>query len=143
VLLPVCRLHHFCDAGPARPAQQCEHALLLRSGDRSGLLCLLRRSTTGFSAFGGISSASMFAAFDPADRGGFLGLAARDGALRRDGAFGLTLPILGAALSRLLAFSMEESAWLGLLRFAAPKLTLARPKAPQIAGQALIAPAGR
>src|SRR5262245_24571729 len=29
VLLPVSRLHHFCDAGSLRPAQQCEHALLL------------------------------------------------------------------------------------------------------------------
>src|ERR1700737_1705288 len=29
VLLPVRRLHHFCDAGPLRLAQQCEHALLL------------------------------------------------------------------------------------------------------------------
>jgi transposase len=29
VLLPVRRLHHFCDAGPIGLAQQCEHALLL------------------------------------------------------------------------------------------------------------------
>src|SRR5580692_6408558 len=29
VLLPVRRLHHFCDAGPRGLAQQCEHALLL------------------------------------------------------------------------------------------------------------------
>src|SRR5262245_43677355 len=36
------------------------------------------------SAFGGIFAASIFAAFDPEDRDGFLGLAARDGALRRD-----------------------------------------------------------
>src|SRR5262245_46387305 len=29
VLLPVCRLHHLCDARPLRLAQQAEHALLL------------------------------------------------------------------------------------------------------------------
>ncbi len=29
MLLPVCRLHHLCDAGPLRLAQQGEHALLL------------------------------------------------------------------------------------------------------------------
>src|SRR5580693_10697778 len=29
VLLPVGRLHHFCDAGPIGLAQQCEHVLLL------------------------------------------------------------------------------------------------------------------
>src|SRR6202035_5746772 len=29
VLLPVRRLHHFCEAGPIGLAQQCEHALLL------------------------------------------------------------------------------------------------------------------
>ena len=29
MLLPVCRLHHFCDAGPRGLAQQGEHALLL------------------------------------------------------------------------------------------------------------------
>src|ERR1700758_1489950 len=29
VLLPVCRLHHLCDAGPVGLAQQSKHALLL------------------------------------------------------------------------------------------------------------------
>src|ERR1700732_3788880 len=29
VLLPVCCLHHLCDACPLRPAEESEHALLL------------------------------------------------------------------------------------------------------------------
>jgi hypothetical protein len=105
------------------------------SGERGGLRGRLTRSTPGSLAFGDIFAASIFAAFDPADRSDFLGLAARDGALRCDGAFGLARPFLAAALSRFGVYSTERvgMVWAPLVR--APKLTLARPEAPHIAGE--------
>jgi hypothetical protein len=48
------------------------------------------------------------AVFNPTDRSGSLGLAATDGALRREGAFGLAAPFLGAVLSKFWVFSTER-----------------------------------
>ena len=76
MLLPGCRLHHLFDTGPFGLAQQGEHALLARA-------------TFGSSAFNGV-----------------LALAAADATLRRDVAFDLTLPFLGAALLGFRDFSM-------------------------------------
>jgi hypothetical protein len=82
---------------------------------------LVTRSTCGSSAFGGIFAA-----------------AAADVTLRRLGAEDLALLFLGPVLSMCGAFSMEGvDMVLGSFWIAAPELTLARPKAPQIAGRAL------
>ena len=96
MLLPVRRLHHFCDAGPIGLAQQGEHALLL--GDALDL----------WSIFTGVLAAATRSAFESTDRGGFLAVAAIDGTLRRDDVFDLALPFLGAALSRLRDFATER-----------------------------------
>jgi len=48
------------------------------------------------------------AGFNPTDRSGFLGPAATDGASRREGAFGLAPPFLGAVLSKFWVFSTER-----------------------------------
>jgi hypothetical protein len=82
--------------------------------------CLVTRSTFGSSLFGGA-----------------LAVAAADMTLRRAVALDLTLLFLDAAVLRFRDFAMEGVDIFRLRWFAAPDLTLARPKAPQIAGRAL------
>ncbi|MFZ3325006.1 MAG: hypothetical protein WA231_03550 [Methylocella sp.] len=59
---------------------------------------MVARTTFGSPAFNGALAVATRSAFDSTDRVGFLALAAGDVTLRRDVAFDLTLPILGAAL---------------------------------------------
>jgi hypothetical protein len=80
--------------------------------------CLVTRSTFGSSAFTG-----------------FLALAAPGVILRRDDAVDLALTFLDPALLAFRDFAMEGVDLVRLRWFAAPDLTLARPKAPQIAGR--------
>src|SRR5580704_382841 len=87
VLLPVRRLHHFCDAGPLRLAQQCEHALLLGHSLRPWFVSLPQR-------LGGGDSLGL--RFNRSRR--FLGVGSRDVTFRRDAVFDWPLPFLGAAL---------------------------------------------
>ena len=70
-------------------------------------------------------------------------VAAADETRRRDGAFDLTPPFLDGALLGFRDFAMEKvDIVLGLRWLATPKLALARPKAPHVAGRALSASAG-
>src|SRR6202047_3265170 len=87
--------------------------------------CLVTRSTFGSSAFNGVFA-----------------VVAADVTLRRAVALDLTLLFLDAAAIRFRDFAMEGVDIFRLRWFAASELTLARPKAPQIAGRALSAPAG-
>src|SRR5580692_2210915 len=88
--------------------------------------CLVTRSTFGSSLFGGILA----------------GVAA-DVTWRRAVALDLTLLFLDAAVLRFRDFAMEGVDIFRLHWFAAPDLTLARPKAPQIARRALsVSPGG-
>src|ERR1019366_4316537 len=66
-----------------------------------------------------------------------LAVVAADVTLRRAVALDLTLLFLDAAVLRFRDFTMEGVDIFRLRRFAAPDLTLARSKAPQIAGRAL------
>ena len=70
-------------------------------------------------------------------------LAAADVTLRRDVAFDLALPFLGAALLGFRDFAMERVAWYWAPLVRASVLTFARPKAPHIARRALrVSPGG-
>src|SRR5262245_56851227 len=100
--------------------------------------CLVTRSSLGSPAFSGVFAAAARSVLDTTERRGFLAMTVADVALRRFGAEDLALPFLAEAPSRFWDFSTERVGMaLGSFWFAAPKLTLARPKAPQIAGRAL------
>ena len=86
-------------------------------GNRS---CLVTRSAFGSSLFNGVLAA-----------------AAADVTLRRAVALDLMLLFLDGAVLRFRDFAMEGVDIFRLRWFAALDLTLARPKAPQIAGRAL------
>src|ERR1700674_2262955 len=103
--------------------------------------CLVTRSTCGWSIFTGVLAAATRSAFDSTDRVGFLALAAGDVTLRRDAVFDWPLPFLGAALFVFRDFMERvDIVWAPLVRGVG--MTLARPKAPQIAGRVPSAPAG-
>ena len=107
MLLPVRRLHHLFDASPLGLTQQCQQALLLGNALDFG--------------------SSLF--------GGALAVTAADMTLRRAVALDLTLLFLDAAVLRFRDFAMEGVDIIRLRWFAAPELTLARPKAPQSQGE--------
>src|ERR1700736_4344749 len=103
--------------------------------------CLVTRSTFGWSIFTRVLAAATRSVFDSTDRVGLLALAAGDVTLRRDAVFDWALPFLGAAL--FVFRDLKGSTSFGLRWFAAPELTLARPKAPHIARRALsVSPGG-
>jgi hypothetical protein len=79
------------------------------SGERGGFLCLVTHSILGSSGAGDIFTAVTRAGFNPTDRSGFLGLAATDGASRREGASGLAPLFLGAVLSKFRVFLTESA----------------------------------
>src|SRR5580704_16587034 len=133
VLLPVGRLHHFFDTGPLRLAQQGEHALLLGHSLRPWFVSLHPR-------LGGGDSLGL--RFNRSRR--FLGVGSRRRDLTPGCRLRLGAPLLGCgALGVLGLFDGKDRHGIRLRWFAASKLTLARPKAPQIAGRALsVSPGG-
>src|ERR1700732_2476953 len=114
VLLPVCSLHHLFDAGPLGLAQEGEHPLLL--GNALALWFVTFRRRLGGGRNGRDLAPGCRVRFDAP----FLGRGA------------LWVPGLRDGNGR---------HGFGLRWFAAPELTLARPKAPHIAGRALSASA--
>jgi hypothetical protein len=104
--------------------------------------CLVTRSSLGSSAFSGIFAAAALGLRDNRPRR-VLGddLSGRGLASPRRRGFGASLFGCGA-LEVLGLFNGKGWHGLGFPWFAAPKLTLARPKAPQSAGRALNLPSG-
>jgi hypothetical protein len=125
-------LHHLFNAGSFRPAEAREHTLLL--GDILALWFFsLNRRFVG--AMRGLRD----------NRGQRLLGDDRSGhALTPPWRRGFGLPLFGCGTLEIPRFFDGKGQHsLGLLWFAAPEWTPARPKAQQIAGRALIAPAGR
>jgi hypothetical protein len=101
------------------------------------------RSAFGSSAFIGVLAAATRAAFDSTNRGGFLAVTAADAALRRDGAFDLTLPFLGAELFGFWDFAIERvDMGLGSVGSRRAGIDARTTQSPHIAGRALSASAG-
>ena len=109
-----------------------------RSGQRQSVACIISSMLAPSAWFSSVSRRSCSETRAPFGSSAFNGVvAAADATLRRDVAFDLTLLFVGVALLGFRDFAMEGVDIFRLRWFAATDLTLARPKAPQIARRAL------